>query len=446
MLSGFDNISTRQSASSIDTGNSLLPSLHDFQQAWSESKNTKSQALDQALPQLLIETREFSEPVLTTNFGIRAQSIMAKLDASGTNEVTRDQLGMALQNHSFHGQELQVLASLYENFDKLHDLSKHEWFFSQQTITASDLNALQEIDNTVSTLTQNILNKPSAERSKLLTELSNKDDYKLISSVYETCRQVALNGQFEGVSHLLYNGGAGEAIRPDAVHQGVIGDCYFEAVVASLAQSNPKAIANMIKDNADGSFTVTFPGAPDEPVTVTAPTEAELGLFNAGGSYGTWASVLEKAYGKFRDNQNWFSNSVPQEAANSAGRAEPVIKLLTGKDATLTVLENLDDRKAIADALTKAFSSTPQKIVSAAVHHRRTWSEWYNNVSLSSNSTDGFPEKHQYSILGFTPNGKGGGMVKIRNPWGGQNGTTFGTIEVPLETFMRNFHDLSIEA
>ncbi|MCG3084569.1 hypothetical protein, partial [Anoxybacillus sp. LAT27] len=93
-------------------------------------------------------------------------------------------------------------------------------------------------------------------------------------------------------------------------------------------------IANMIKDNADGSFTVTFPGAPDEPVTVTAPTEAELGLFNAGGSYGTWASVLEKAYGKFRDNQNWFSNSVPQEAANSAGRAEPVIKLLTGKDAT----------------------------------------------------------------------------------------------------------------
>jgi hypothetical protein len=45
-------------------------------------------------------------------------------------------------------------------------------------------------------------------------------------------------------------------IRPEGVRQGTLGSCYFHAVAASLAHSNPRLIETMIKTNLDGTFTV----------------------------------------------------------------------------------------------------------------------------------------------------------------------------------------------
>ena len=58
----------------------------------------------------------------------------------------------------------------------------------------------------------------------------------------------------------------------DGVTQLPYGDCFFEAALASLADTKQgqQLIKNMIKENKDGSYTVTFPGDPKHPIRVTA--------------------------------------------------------------------------------------------------------------------------------------------------------------------------------
>ncbi|MGC4113421.1 MAG: C2 family cysteine protease [Myxococcales bacterium] len=49
-----------------------------------------------------------------------------------------------------------------------------------------------------------------------------------------------------------------DGIKPEDVQQGQLGDCYFPAAIAALAKSQPEVLQNMIKENGDGTYTVTF--------------------------------------------------------------------------------------------------------------------------------------------------------------------------------------------
>jgi len=49
-----------------------------------------------------------------------------------------------------------------------------------------------------------------------------------------------------------------EAIRMDDVKQAGLGDCALMAAMAALAETRPGLIRQMIRDNKDGSYTVTF--------------------------------------------------------------------------------------------------------------------------------------------------------------------------------------------
>ncbi len=79
------------------------------------------------------------------------------------------------------------------------------------------------------------------------------------------------------------------------LQQGIMGDCYFVSSVAAVAQMTPEIIKKMIVDNKDGTYTVTFPGNKDEPITISAPTETERGMYNGSSEYGIWGSVIEKS-------------------------------------------------------------------------------------------------------------------------------------------------------
>lgn len=89
-----------------------------------------------------------------------------------------------------------------------------------------------------------------------------------------------------------------DAIKPDAVGQGLVGDCWFLAAVAAVADTMPQKIEKMIQQTSDGKFKVTFPGLPDKPVTVDPPSNIELAMFAKGTKHGTWVAVLEKAASK----------------------------------------------------------------------------------------------------------------------------------------------------
>jgi hypothetical protein len=54
------------------------------------------------------------------------------------------------------------------------------------------------------------------------------------------------------------------------VDQGGIGNCYVMASIAAVARQDPERIKNMVHDNGDGTYTVTFKeGWKDVPITVS---------------------------------------------------------------------------------------------------------------------------------------------------------------------------------
>ncbi|MFO0955989.1 MAG: PKD domain-containing protein [Isosphaeraceae bacterium] len=104
--------------------------------------------------------------------------------------------------------------------------------------------------------------------------------------------------------------------------QGQVGDCYLIATLGSIARSNPTAIANMIADNGDHTYTVRFfaDGSP-EYVTVDRylPVDsygrlvfANMGASASSGSGELWMPLIEKAYAQ------WYETGV--YAPNNSGR------------------------------------------------------------------------------------------------------------------------------
>ncbi len=481
------------------------------------SEQAKEQAKDQAKDQAEVQAglaAEQAEAALEqqprvdvpqlkdSEFVDVAKQLLKKLDSNKNGELTKDEIVKALQDPSIKGKEAQALAAMYQNFDRLHNLSKHEGWFSSKSITAADLDKYNEVktaqdarvneafamktwahknlekfdSNKSGSLTKDELDRAindpkTSSYDKSMLEAVKKnysnmghfyesgvnlkafdnhaagifkdtDEAKLVSGVWASTYNVS-EGQKANVSHDLYGDKNDplKSINPDAIKQGSIGNCYFLASLAAVAKSNPESIKNMIKDNGDGTYTVTFPGAKDEPITVKAPTQAEQGLYNHGSPNGTWASVMEKAYGEYcqkhfyrRSPFNLGGGDTPAEGADGGGRTGSVTELLTGNSSDTDMLI-VTSQATTAAKLEKAFSGNPPKAVTAGI----------NKGILSDYTDDKFFTGHAYSIVGFEPDGKGGGTVTVRNPWGGANNSTSGTIKISLEKFMKNFSDINYE-
>ncbi|MBX9670262.1 MAG: hypothetical protein K2X93_21860 [Candidatus Obscuribacterales bacterium] len=124
------------------------------------------------------------------------------------------------------------------------------------------------------------------------------------------------------------------SIKPEAVKQGGVGDCFFLSVVGSLATHDPEQLLSMIKTTDKGDFEVRFPGAKGKVVTVARPTDAELFLYAGATEHGIWVSVLERAYGTLlKDNPEFrtetYIDTDSPENLDGGGRDE-ALKLLTG--------------------------------------------------------------------------------------------------------------------
>lgn len=424
-----------------------------------------------------------------------AKQVLADVDKDHTGHVSKEQFAGALEDPSFTGKEAQVLAAMYKNFEQLENLGKQEGHSESKSITAAGLDKFNEVrlaqhqrvtdaydmkswahqnlskfeSNKSQTLTraeiESALKDPKvSDQDKKMLETVNQhysemghfwesgvnlrafDDYaaninkdtdaaRLVSGVFHTCYSVN-KGQKPEMSHDLYadKNNPLNSIIPDAIRQGSIGDCYFVSSLAAVAEAHPEMVKNSIKDNGDGSYTVTFPGAKDEAITVKAPTQAEQGLYNHASPEGLWASTVEKAYGKYRENHAWVSSETPEEGADGGGIPSRAMNLLTGSKIE-TNTTTFTSQATIAGKLEHAFSSHPQKAVTAGI----------NGSLFSEQTADKFYKGHAYTITGFVPDGNGGGRITIRNPWGGKDGTTDGTITVSLGKFMKNFSEVSYE-
>lgn len=215
-----------------------------------------------------------------------------------------------------------------------------------------------------------------------------------------------------------------QAITPAAVHQGELGDCYFIAPLASLAKMNPEAIKDLIQENGDGTFTVTFPADEQHPVTVNAPSEAELIKFaRKDDNYGTWVNLIEKAHRQYTGRDNYDKGD--DAAAGLALLSPPGAKIMHYRlGNTFT-----NERKLVFD-LKRAVSAKKMIVIS---------------TDKPDHDYDPRPYRvnHVFAVIGFDAKAR---KLKIRDsgfvndPWGEPK--VAGCFDLSLDDLYTHFKDL----
>jgi Flp pilus assembly pilin Flp len=107
--------------------------------------------------------------------------------------------------------------------------------------------------------------------------------------------------------------GDGRGPHPNDVSQGQIGDCYLMAALAAMAHRRPEVINKNVKDNGDGTFTVTFyeqrtwrsPKKVDVVVKAEFPARDGNWVFaqpgdKSGDKEELWPMLYEKAWAQYK--------------------------------------------------------------------------------------------------------------------------------------------------
>jgi hypothetical protein len=229
------------------------------------------------------------------------------------------------------------------------------------------------------------------------------------------------------------------SIKESDVKQGESGDCYFDAALASVAAHQPEIIGDSIKENQNGSYTVTFKGDPAHPMTVPAPTETELALYNAASPDGIWPNIMEKA---FADHQILFGikhidDDTAQDAI-SGGRGAEALALLTGeriKDPRMS-----QGQAYMEEQSGGAYINSPLMQLEAAAEGGQ---DAVVGLGITPEGS-GLPGHHEYTVDGYTP-GANGGTFHLRNPWGQDNRHDGGEFYISANALAASINQVAYE-
>ena len=346
-------------------------------------------------------------------FADRALALFAVLDANRNGKISKRELGSAVSTFDLRGKDAQTLAALYTNIAEPGKINFKAWKLGE----ADGISRLDLLELQYKLLNDGVIHEDLKEG------LSNA-----IQSVSQS-QQVASRRLFSDAKNPV------ASITPLAIRQGTVKDCYFEASLSSLAAANPAATKNMIQPLKNGDYKVTFPGDPSHPVFVSQPTEAEAGLYNRGTPFGTWAGVMEKAYGEYiRPRTRDGANAVTAQESLNDGSEKSAIKLLTGHDARtypsqrnlhLLLSQRKVDSKTLANTITDALSEG--RLVAAAT------------TSRDATTFNGYSTDHAHAILAFDRTAGDGGTLLIYNPDGAPSTLSF-------NKFMQTFADVTTES
>lgn len=186
-----------------------------------------------------------------------------------------------------------------------------------------------------------------------------------------------------------------DGARANDVKQGALGDCYFVAALAAIAQQHPELIERAIRYDGNGVYSITFyeNGKTVEiQIDTDFPAQNGVPLYAQTGSapQELWVMLMEKAYAQYRGSYPEIEGGFPEEA----------VSLITGKAGqrfdSAPSIQELNTRLQKGEILTAASLSKgdAQKISS--------WPEWM----ISS---------HAYSISSVDVER---GTITLRNPWG----------------------------
>ena len=243
----------------------------------------------------------------------------------------------------------------------------------------------------------------------------------------------------QGLPDPAYNGSAARyqsfADRPlfvqgpeyNDIVQGSIGDCYYLAALASVAQAEPEVIRQMIAPLGDGTYAVRFyyNGQPtfirlDADLPVTA--SGSLYYARLGPDQELWVPLVEKAYCFFRTHQDSY-------ASIHGGWMSPVYREVTNK-AVLAGWTSGQTQQQLYDSLSAYLAQG-------------------SAISIGSYSAGGGPivGGHAYMIKSVQMDA-GAMTMTVYNPWGvdgrGYDGNNDGLLTITMTQVQQAFSSYSV--
>jgi hypothetical protein len=235
--------------------------------------------------------------------------------------------------------------------------------------------------------------------------------------VYDDTTNFATDAYVEGFAGLAgaaFNGApSGMGLR-----QGNLNDCWFLAAASGLAEARPAALAwngtsGLIQENANGSFTVRFPGYAPVNNLVFNPGPIPNGLpvplagdfrFSTNPNNGDWPAILEQAWATRFIVANGSLASGVWPALMLANLGGGGIRYLTGHGYTYNLLAVTPNATTIANLNAALNPANPadKKVVTA----------------LSVVGGGGLSPNHVYTVLAYNAATQ---TVTVRNPWGENN-------------------------
>lgn len=268
--------------------------------------------------------------------------------------------------------------------------------------------------------------------AKSVTDL----DDPLSSSRYSRAQKVRFSGP------LFLNGASASDVK-----QGSLGNCYFCAAAATVAHFHPEMIEDMMKNNGDGTYTVTFNVEEPPNSGQHKPTEVTVDgeLYVRSGSrpsFGAanedvgntekmemWFPILEKAYAALKDNG--YQNI-------ESGWSHKMMMMFTGAKVN-------DEHYLPAGQADQVYERLAEAAENGWPGTAVTYAKNADERSRYSGSR--IYASHAYSVLGVEEK-DGQKFVQLRNPWGssepGYDGTDDGIFLLEVDKFMHYFQWLNV--
>jgi hypothetical protein len=221
--------------------------------------------------------------------------------------------------------------------------------------------------------------------------------------------------------------GDNHAFSPNDINQGAIGDCYFLASLAAVAQSNPEHLENAIKDNGDGTYAVTLYVYDDgesctedlhpRTVNITAqfpttpagnddanPDPGDIGHAHGGdrswfglGRTELWVRLIEKAYAVINGG---YANIA------DGGLVTNALEALTGQDYSY---HGSGGRLTESDIITRIGNG---EALGTGTRNQASFDALSDELTSFADEND-IVAGHAYSVVAADENG-----ITVRNPWG----------------------------
>ncbi len=249
-------------------------------------------------------------------------------------------------------------------------------------------------------------------------------------------------GDYEGGVAFLQGEGDKNAVDPNDVAQGALGDCYLMAGMLAVARSNPQLIQDLIVDNGDGTFAVTlyirdsWRSAPKKVITVIdarlpekykgTPLYAKTGD-SEGESVELWPALIEKAVAQQKGSYEQISGgNIGKDGFKFAGATE----LLTGEKEDYLKTSSLDEDDALLH------------IAIALDDHQPCTCDSKN----MEDEADLAKEALAYNVYGnhaYVPGDVDldARTIDLNNPWGSHN-----VENLPVADFLRFYRSIRIGA